>query len=503
MSFWDLNTAGDTSSSDDDDEAEAAQQHEQYGHVHHVHVPTIPDEAGEERSQAGETSEGYESGDGEGMPWEPEADAGVDAGADAAAEQNRAERDELLGPFPPTADGASSEDEVDCEEEEEEPQHQQSDRSCVISAVKRDGFMLAHAASHLQDDQEVVMAAVTQEPWALQYAGERMRDCKPVVQAAVSRDALALQYASTVLRKDREVVMDAIRSNGAFGLEFADAALHADEEIVRAAIQQNPQALRAAHPSLRAKKDVVLFAIDAQPAGSAFMYASDELKDDKEVVLRAVSRPHPDGFLAFDHVSVRLQDDPEVRKATTWPGPPNAVDRARHAARLSGGIAPLVVDAEVRQRVAAARAHRSAATVAAPRHRKKSIFERKVRMEEDDYVGGERTCPLCGSGVKANPERCHQTLCKVKHHPCEALPNGGWFSFCFHCCAPLGEYNVRVHCNNGCPHDNNPETRERYVKMRRAKRRRQAREQIKNGVEVEEVESTTAMEESDGEVAVS
>jgi hypothetical protein len=71
-------------------------------------------------------------------------------------------------------------------------------------------------------------------------------------------------------------------------------------------VQQNGLALEYASDDLKNDREVVLAAV--QQNGLALEYASDDLKNDREVVLAAVQQ---DGF-ALEYASTNLQDDKEV-----------------------------------------------------------------------------------------------------------------------------------------------------------------------------------------------
>ena len=77
--------------------------------------------------------------------------------------------------------------------------------------------------------------------------------------------------------------------------------------------------------------------------------------------------------------------------------------------------------------------------------------------------------------VVADDGSCSQITC---YRNTAQHPGGGWFTFCYHCDADLGKYESRVHCENGCPMDNNAEARQRVLKMRRARNQRRARQQL-------------------------
>jgi hypothetical protein len=61
-----------------------------------------------------------------------------------------------------------------------------------------------YISEELKKDKEVVLAAVKQDGYALQYASEELKKDKEVVLAAVKQNGYALKYASEELKKDKE-----------------------------------------------------------------------------------------------------------------------------------------------------------------------------------------------------------------------------------------------------------------------------------------------------------
>ena len=76
---------------------------------------------------------------------------------------------------------------------------------------------------------------------------------------------------------------------------------------------------------------------------------------------------------------------------------------------------------------------------------------RPVRIKQEDAENGLIRCPSCKSALQVGTRGCSTQVCHRTDHP-----GGGWFYFCFHCRADLGEGR---HCNR-CPLDNNAETRQ-------------------------------------------
>ena len=140
-----------------------------------------------------------------------------------------------------------------------------SDRDFVLAAVKQDGDALKYAAASLKKDKGIVLAAVKRGTLsgfslAFWYADASLRRDKEFVLAAVKEDGSALEYAHKKLKRNRKIVLTAIEQDGT-ALRYAAASLRRDKKIVLTAVKQNGWALQYAAASLRRDKKILLAAV--------------------------------------------------------------------------------------------------------------------------------------------------------------------------------------------------------------------------------------------------
>jgi hypothetical protein len=154
----------------------------------------------------------------------------------------------------------------------------------VKLAVQSQGEALEHACVRLRNKKQIVEVALENGP-ALKWAGESFRKDKEVVMKAVKYDRNALQYADESFRKDKDVVLAAVKNDG-YALQYADESLRKDKEVVLAAVKNDGIALQYADESFRKDKEVVLAAVERN--GYALQYADESFRKDKEVVLATV-----------------------------------------------------------------------------------------------------------------------------------------------------------------------------------------------------------------------
>ena len=111
--------------------------------------------------------------------------------------------------------------------------------------------------------------------------------------ALFSRENLPcpLQFASDRLRNDYEIVSRAIEICGGDALMYASENLKDDADLVKIAVKQNPTSLKFSSERVRAHKPTVLFTIKLRGRGCygplALEFASHALQQDPEIIAAA------------------------------------------------------------------------------------------------------------------------------------------------------------------------------------------------------------------------
>ena len=116
------------------------------------------------------------------------------------------------------------------------------------------------------------------------YVPEELKQDREVAYAAVSKDGDCLSDVSEILRNDKELVLAALKTGGSYTFKYAS-----DE--------------------LRQNRDVIIQAVTYR--GSNLEWAK-AFQNDKEVVLAALS--NPDSYV-FEMISPELRADPDVIEA--------------------------------------------------------------------------------------------------------------------------------------------------------------------------------------------
>lgn len=115
------------------------------------------------------------------------------------------------------------------------------DKLIQLIQQNRDRYdsILENVPRKFKDDLDVVVAATIVDVRNIRYASERIRNMEGLAIELVQRKWEALQYLGDEARRNRRVVVAAIRKNG-MAIQYAMSELWDDVEIMADAIQQNP-----------------------------------------------------------------------------------------------------------------------------------------------------------------------------------------------------------------------------------------------------------------------
>ncbi|KAH8070814.1 hypothetical protein JL721_4727 [Aureococcus anophagefferens] len=224
-----------------------------------------------------------------------------------ASDALRADRDTVL--IAVTQDGAAL---------QHASRELRKDRDFVLVALAGSPGALRHAARALREDRAFAYAALKLGGEAFEFVSDRLRADKTVVLEACAARGANLAHAVPALRRDEDCVLAAVASDGdalahapPAGQDKGDStppALRANRAFVLKCVRaksRNWHALKHASKALRRDRAVVLAAV--RTSGAALMHAPKKFCGDKEIVLAALSSP-----LAQPYVSKKLARDKEV-----------------------------------------------------------------------------------------------------------------------------------------------------------------------------------------------
>ena len=166
------------------------------------------------------------------------------------------------------------------------------------------------------DDKEFMMRAVKTYGANLCFASQRLRDDEELGFEALAQNGWFFEFLSKRLKHDDRFILSAIGSDKPYGmaLAFASDEMKNDKEVVLKAISGYMYALEYASDALKDDKEVVIAALSRD--GGNIKFVSSRLCADREIIQKAVEDC---GGYALKFASEELKKDPELIKiAREW-----------------------------------------------------------------------------------------------------------------------------------------------------------------------------------------
>lgn len=198
------------------------------------------------------------------------------------------------------------------------PKKFKKDREIIEALAKQDGLIaLEYAHPSLRKDENIVLEAVSSNGYALRYAHLSLRKNRNIVMEAVANcecqhwdydNMLPLiHYIPSSLKKDRQLILKFLEGSE-WGLQYVHSIFKKDKEIISSCVQRSGWTLEYANILLRKDKEIVLQAIQCYPL--ALQFAHQSIKRDKEICLEAINRDE----YAFEFVDASLKKDKDFIK---------------------------------------------------------------------------------------------------------------------------------------------------------------------------------------------
>ena len=229
------------------------------------------------------------------------------------------------------------------------------DREMMRIILDKESKQAKYLSPRLRDDKKLILELIkNKKEEVLQYASPRLQDDREVVSAAIERVGSPIKYASKRLKNDtelglkalknswndfsyiskdqdnKEVLIAAIKEFGTvtpelvsseFG-EFIDPTFtqyetfmsnltenaRDNKEIMLAAINENGSAFKYASERMRSDKELLNLALERYSYDYPLEYASPALQNDKEIILKAMNKNSEN----IKFASLEIRNDPEV-----------------------------------------------------------------------------------------------------------------------------------------------------------------------------------------------
>lgn len=157
----------------------------------------------------------------------------------------------------------------------------------LLEVVKHQGMSLRYASANLRKNKILVMKAIKNNPLAYTLADKSLAHDLGVARCVVSHRGVMLQHLPPKLCSNPEIALIAVKQDG-LALQFVERVLLSQEGIVCAALLQNGLAMEFAPEWIKKSKKHALMAIANQPDAMAFVDLS--LREDLDLALAAIQK---------------------------------------------------------------------------------------------------------------------------------------------------------------------------------------------------------------------
>lgn len=166
------------------------------------------------------------------------------------------------------------------------PDNFKNDKEIVLKAVNNYSSAIGDASEELRNDKDVVEAALSKTMGAFIFVGDTIKDNKEIALKAVEYSPTLLEYVSDRLKNDKDIVEIALsKSMGVFSL--TGETIRDNKEIALKAIEYNPMLLENVSERLRNDEEVVMSAISKNMV--TLIYIGEKLKTNKEFISKAIN----------------------------------------------------------------------------------------------------------------------------------------------------------------------------------------------------------------------
>ena len=121
-----------------------------------------------------------------------------------------------------------------------------TNKDIVLFAINKNVIYFNNISNEMKKDKDVVLAAVRKnENLFNENFSLEMKNDIDVVLVAVNHSGVALKHASDEMKDNDIVVIDAVKNNG-YALQYASERLRKDKIVVQAAVNNNIDSLKYA-----------------------------------------------------------------------------------------------------------------------------------------------------------------------------------------------------------------------------------------------------------------
>jgi hypothetical protein len=193
-----------------------------------------------------------------------------------------------------------------------------NNREFILETIKRSrGQAIKYIPEKYRRDKELVIESAKLEISTLKYASEELLFNKEFILDILKINHRILDYIPRKWREHKDIIIQLLKHHGSIVFDSVFVAATStlydsteyskwitDRDVIAEAIRKNGTALMYASESLRSDRALVLKAVKKSD-GTAMEYASNELKSDKNFVLSALELSRSLTVLQFASYEIR------------------------------------------------------------------------------------------------------------------------------------------------------------------------------------------------------
>ena len=164
------------------------------------------------------------------------------------------------------------------------PKKLKDNKDIARTAVKRSGNCYLHISQRLKEDKEIVNLTLAKKPTMFKHIPKKYREDLNIATTVIMEDITLIKYVGEKIRANKSFIEKAILCGAS--LKYASNELKNDKEIVKLAVNQYDSNLLYAH--LEIKKDKQ-FLLGKFPLYLAFIYCSKTILQDKEIFINGLN----------------------------------------------------------------------------------------------------------------------------------------------------------------------------------------------------------------------
>jgi hypothetical protein len=184
-----------------------------------------------------------------------------------------------------------------------------TNRDLCLLAISKCGDQYEFVKNKDKDDRNFIIESVTLSGFSLKYMDEKYRNDFEIAKIAINQSGYSFEFISERLRNNRELLIDSVKQlKSGYKLQYASLNLKSDKNLILELldyVNESKWMLLHASDNIKTNKEVVLKAVRIE--GSTLEFAALELQSSRDVVYEAVLQ----NYNSLRYAAAEILDDIE------------------------------------------------------------------------------------------------------------------------------------------------------------------------------------------------